>query len=439
VRVTAELVGAEVGSARAGDLDRAVRAAVRAAGQPLAGGTLAHRLRTAPAADPVRRAFVEALSVSETHLFRIRAQFEAFAERVLPALLVARRRARRLRLWSAGCSTGEEAWSLAILVERLVPPGWDVTVLGTDVDEAALERARRGVYGPRSFREAPGWVRSGWFTPTADGWEVDARLRRRVRFAALNLATDAYPSPATGTDGIDLLLCRNVLIYFTPDARARTTARLSRCLAPGGWLAVAPAELSSAALPDLDVRYFPAAILHQRADRALAGPRSGAAPAVASRPTARAHGPRRPSGKTAAGASEAAPRAAAWLDEARACADRGDRKEAGRLIEAALEADPLLAPGRELRAQLLLEDGDDEGAEGDLRAALFLDPGLAVAHATLGALLARRGERSRATAAGAEVRRLLAGRASGDPVPGAGAGGLTVGRLLADLETWDRP
>jgi chemotaxis protein methyltransferase CheR len=437
VRVTAELVGAEVGSARAGDLDRAVRAAVRAAGQPLAGGTLAHRLRTAPAADPVRRAFVEALSVSETHLFRIRAQFEAFAERVLPALLVARRRARRLRLWSAGCSTGEEAWSLAILVERLVPPGWDVTVLGTDVDEAALERARRGVYGPRSFREAPGWVRSGWFTPTADGWEVDARLRRRVRFAALNLATDAYPSPATGTDGIDLLLCRNVLIYFTPDARARTTARLSRCLAPGGWLAVAPAELSSAALPDLDVRYFPAAILHQRADPALPGPRSGAVPAVASRPTARPHRPRRPPGKKAAGASEAAPRAAGWLDEARACADRGDRKEAGRLIEAALEANPLLAPGRELRAQLLLEDGDDEGAEGDLRAALFLDPGLAMAHATLGALLARRGERSRATAAGAEVRRLLAGRASGDPVPG--AGGLTVGRLLADLDTWDHP
>jgi chemotaxis protein methyltransferase CheR len=385
----------------------------------------------------VRRAFVEALSVSETHFFRIRAQFEALAERVLPALLVARRGTRRLRLWSAGCSTGEEAWSLAILVERLVPPGWDVTVLGTDVDEAALERARRGVYGPRSFREAPGWVRSEWFRPTADGWEVDSRLRRRVRFAALNLATDAYPSPASGTDGIDLLLCRNVLIYFTPDARARTAARLSRCLAPGGWLAMAPAELSPAALPDLDVRYFPAAILHQRADPAGPGPRSGATPAVASRPTARPHGPERPPGKTAAAPSEAAPRAAGWLEEARACADRGDRKEAGRLIEAALEADPLLAPGRELRAQLLLEDGDDEGAEGDLRAALFLDPGLAVAHATLGALLARRGERSRATAAGAEVRRLLAGRASGDSVPG--AGGLTVGRLLADLDTWDRP
>ena len=105
--------------------------------------------------------------------------------------------------------------------------------------------------------------------------------------------------------------------------------------------------------------------------------------------------------------------------------------------EAALEADPLLAVARELRAQLLLDDGDDDGAEGELRATLFLDPTRPVAHATLGALLARRGERSRAAAAAAEVRRLLAGRAAGESLPG--GGGLTVGRLLADLDTWSGP
>jgi len=134
-------------------------------------------------------------------------------------------------------------------------------------------------------------------------------------------------------------------------------------------------------------------------------------------------------------AAAAVQRAAERLAEAWAAADRGDRAEAGRLVDGALEVDPLLAPARELRAQLLLDDGDDEAAEGELRAALFLDPALAVAHATLGALLARRGERSRAAAAAAEVRRLLAGRAPGEPVPG--GGGVTVGRLLADLGTWD--
>jgi len=265
-RVAADLIGAEIGAGRARDLDRAVRAAARAAGGAAAGDELARRLRTAPPGDPVRRAFVEALTISETHLFRLKDQFDALAERVLPALLTARRATGRLRLWSAGCSTGEEAWSLAILLERLVPPEWDVTVLATDVDEGALERARRGVYGARSFRGVPEWVRARWFTAAGDEWEVDPHLRRRVRFVAHNLVTDPYPSFETGTTGIDLLLCRNVLMYLTPEARAAVAGRLARCLAPGAWLAVAAAELSAAAFPDLAVHQFPLAIFYQRPD-----------------------------------------------------------------------------------------------------------------------------------------------------------------------------
>jgi chemotaxis methyl-accepting protein methylase len=267
-RLAADLLGADLGTARAADLDRAVRAARDLAGGRLEAGALAGRLRAAPPDDPLRRAFVEALTISETHFFRIAGQFETLAERVLPALIVGRRSTRRLRLWSAGCSTGEEAWTLAILLERLVPPGWDATVLATDVDESALERARRGVYGARSFRQTPPWVKARWFTARGDRLEVGPRLRRRVRFAPLNLVTDAYPSFESGTSGIDLLLCRNVLIYFTPEARARTADRLARALAPGGWLAVAPAELSAAAFPGLAVRHFPSAILYQRPEPA---------------------------------------------------------------------------------------------------------------------------------------------------------------------------
>src|SRR5437588_5295215 len=288
-RVAAEVLGADVGAARAADLDRAVRAA-RAAGsladEPFEPGALARRLRAAPPGDPLRRAFVEALTISETHFFRIRGHFDVLAERVVPALMVGRRRIRRLRVWSAGCSTGEEAWTLAILLERLVPPDWDATVVATDVDERALEHAGRGVYGPRSFRQTPEWVRARWFSRTAAGWEVDPALRRRVRFAALNLATDAYPSFETGTSGVDLLLCRNVLLYFTPEARARAAARLARCLAAGGWLAVSPAELSPGLFPGLAVRHFPAAILYQRPDMAQTStappPHAGGPRAVAS-------------------------------------------------------------------------------------------------------------------------------------------------------------
>ncbi|HZQ77600.1 MAG TPA: CheR family methyltransferase [Acidimicrobiia bacterium] len=441
-RVAADLLGADLGPARNADLARAAqaaRAADRPGGGPLDDARLARRLRTAAPDDPVRQAFVEALTISETHLFRIRGQFDALAERVLPSLVVARRRTRRLRLWSAGCSTGEEAWTLAILLERLLPPGWDATVLGTDVAERALAQARRGVYGARSFRQTPESVRARWFTPAGDRWEVDPALRRRVRFAPLNLATDDYPSFENGTAGLDVVLCRHVLVYFSPEARARTAARLARCLAPGGWLAVAPAELSAAEFPGLEVRHFPAAILHQRPDPAAE--RSGSpvpgppTAAVRRAPGAPATPPRAPTPETAE--AETARRAADRLAGARAAADRGEGPAARRLADAALDADPLLAPARELRAHLLLEDGDDEGAEGELRAALFLDPARPVAHAMLGALLARRGERSRAAAAAAEVRRLLAGRSAGETVPGEGE--VTVGRLLADVEAWAGP
>ncbi len=436
VAVAAELLGADVGTARAADLDRAARAAAAVAGEPLDGPALAGRLRSAPVDDPVRTAFVQALTIRETHFFRVRGQFEALAERVLPDLLARRAGGGkpRLRLWSAGCSTGEEAWSLAILLERLAPAGCHATVLATDVDERALEHARRGVYGPRSFRETPEWVRARWFTRTDGGWEVDARLRRRVHFARLNLVTDPYPSYETRTSAIDLVVCRNVLIYFTAEARFETAARLAACVAPGGWLAVAPAELGAVPFPGLAVRHFPGAILHQRPDPRTpdSGPAPGAAPAP--RP---ARAPARAPAAPKAGVGPTNGGAAGRLAEARRYADRGQRAEAERLLESALEADPLLAGARELRAQLLLEQGDDEGAEDELRGALVLDPGLAVAHATLGALLARRGDRSRARAAAAEVRRLLAGRAPEETVPGAGP--VTVGHLLADLDTWDGP
>ena len=274
--LAADLLGAEIGPGRAADLDRAVRAAAGAAGvpgrPPLSAAALVQRLRTAAPGDPVRRAFVEAVTVSETHLFRLRGQFDALTEHVLPAL-VAGRPTGRLRLWSAGCSTGEEAWSLAILLERLLPPGWDATVLGTDVNEAALDQARSGVYGPRSFRGVPESVRVRWFRPAGpDLWGVDPGLRRRVRFTVLNLVTDDYPSFETGTGAVDLLLCRNVLMYLTPEAQAGVATRLARCLAPGGWLAVAPAEVPAAGITGLAVHRFPLAILHQRLPLATVGP-----------------------------------------------------------------------------------------------------------------------------------------------------------------------
>src|SRR6202012_5996397 len=135
----------------------------------------------------------------------------------------------------------------AMLLDRLLGarPGWRITVLAGDVDAAALERAQAGVYGDWSLRATPTWARERYFRPHPDGHELDPELRERVTFATHNLHTDAYPGE------IDLLVCRNVLMYFTPQARASALTRPRDALAPRGWLLLGPAEASPAAVAPL--------------------------------------------------------------------------------------------------------------------------------------------------------------------------------------------
>jgi chemotaxis protein methyltransferase CheR len=132
-----------------------------------------------PAGRPALEAFVGDLTVGETHFFRNRPQFEALERHILPELIERRRPTRRLRLWSAACSTGEEPYSLAILLERLLSDRarWDVRILATDINRAALERARRGQYGAWSFRDVPGDVATTFFVRRGATLEVARRVR----------------------------------------------------------------------------------------------------------------------------------------------------------------------------------------------------------------------------------------------------------------------
>src|SRR5205085_1716639 len=127
-----------------------------------------------------------------------------------------RRKVQRLRVWSAGCATGEEAYSLAILLEELLPDlaFWDVQILATDINRRSLARAQVGVYSPWSFREVPEGIQARYFTVQGRNFEVLPRIRERVSFAYLNLVEDNYPSLLNHTHDLDLILFRNVLIYF---------------------------------------------------------------------------------------------------------------------------------------------------------------------------------------------------------------------------------
>ncbi len=184
------------------------------------------------------------LTVGETYFFRYLPHFEALKRTVLPQVLRSREKTRSLRIWSAGCSTGEEPYSLAMLLREHFPQvrGWRIEILGTDINRRALEAAREGLYGPRSLRVTDPIYRSRYFQQVGSSFRVIDEIRAMVRFTYLNLQTDCYPSADNGTQDVDFLFCRNVMIYFRPETMRRIVERFSHCLAPGGFLFLGHSE-----------------------------------------------------------------------------------------------------------------------------------------------------------------------------------------------------
>ncbi|MGH7449430.1 MAG: CheR family methyltransferase, partial [Longimicrobiales bacterium] len=178
---------------------------------------------------------VAEITVGETYFFRDENQFSAIRDQILPDLRSSAGSARALQLWSAGCATGEEAYSLAILMRERAEAA---RVIGTDISRRALGTARRGVYREWSLRGVPEAVVRQYFRTARGRYELGRGIRDSVEFTYLNLAEAAYPSHAIGIADMDLILCRNVLIYFDAATVARVAARLIDSLRPGGWLLV---------------------------------------------------------------------------------------------------------------------------------------------------------------------------------------------------------
>jgi chemotaxis protein methyltransferase CheR len=192
-----------------------------------------------------RSRMLDCISTNETHFFREPDQLAFVSQRVLPRLrrlAATERRERVLRAWSAGCATGEEAFTLAMLLHRqLAAESWRIEILGTDLSHRALERAREGCYPLSRAAEIPSellktYMRKG--VRSREGtMSVGSVISALVRFEHLNLCTDPYPDTA-----FDLVLCRNVLIYFDSQTRERVVGRLSERLSPNGLLLVGHAE-----------------------------------------------------------------------------------------------------------------------------------------------------------------------------------------------------
>jgi len=183
---------------------------------------------------------VEALLNNETYFFRDRAPFDLLARHALPELARRREKNRRLRIWSAGCSTGQEVYSLAMLFadDPDAWRGWTIDILGTDVSTGCVDRARAGAYSQFEVQRGLGIAQMiKWFEECPDGWRAVEPLRKPVRFQVHNLLE---PPPHPGD--FDIVLCRNVLLYLSADKRTLAFERLASAMAPDGWLMLGAGE-----------------------------------------------------------------------------------------------------------------------------------------------------------------------------------------------------
>lgn len=186
---------------------------------------------------------VEALLNNETYFFRDRLMFDLLAREVLPDLAAKRAETRRLTIWSAGCSTGQEALSLSMLFADQPEKwaGWKIDILGTDISGKAIAAARAGIYSQFEIQRGLGVSQMlRWFDETGAGWTPHRDLSRRIRFERRNVL-DEPPQPGR----FDLVLCRNVLLYFERANRLRAFAQLAQGSAPDGWLMIGAGETAS--------------------------------------------------------------------------------------------------------------------------------------------------------------------------------------------------
>ena len=187
-------------------------------------------------------AMVDIVTTNETYFYREKNQLDAFAEEILPELAQRNAKKKRLRIWSAGCSTGEEPYTLAILCSEsgLFGGTWEVDIIGTDISQRVLQTARKAVFSQSSFRATEESPVNRYFNRTEDGkYALDDSIRKMVHFGHLNLMDDKMMGLIRECD---IIMCRNVIIYFDKSAKAKAVNSFFRKLVPGGYLLLGHSE-----------------------------------------------------------------------------------------------------------------------------------------------------------------------------------------------------
>lgn len=405
-------------------------------------------LLSAPLEPPHLDVLASHLTRGETGFFRDREAFAVLEREVLPQLVCERRDgSRRLRVWSAACSTGEEPYSLAIALRGLLPElaDWQVRILGSDINPRFLQRARSGLYDDEAFADAPAGLRQRWFRRTSDGrWALRPEIRRMVEFSHINLGADNYPALSNHTGAVDLLLCRQVLSEFAPAQASRALAKLARCLSDDGWLLLGPGELERCEVHGLVPLTIDGVTLLRRRRttpiRLLPGEAAAPAGVVATPPATSADQLARAREACRDGdfaiaeqllqALPAQPPGLRLL--ARVLAVQGRVDDALEACDRAIAAAPDDPAGACLRASLLQEQGALGEAMQAFQRALCLDPGYLLGHFGLGNLARRLGRLGEAERHHANAQALAARLPPSQRLDD--ADGLTAGRLLEIID-----
>ncbi|MDD1619880.1 MAG: hypothetical protein LUQ11_00250 [Methylococcaceae bacterium] len=388
--------------------------------------------------------FARAFSSSETFFFRDHGQFDLLRLSLLPELIARHRDDKTLRLWSAGCASGEEAYSLAMLVDMLLPDrqDWNIQILGTDIDSRAISKAQSGRYGRWSFRMVPEAIKHRYFHLEDSEWVIDERIRRMLRFRVSNLVGDSFPDFGSDLHDMDLILCRNVFIYFDTAAVSSVAAKLATTLSEGGYLLTAHTELIGHPVPGLESRLFTEGMVYQRRAFPPASVPLPEPPVVTHAAVWIAPPLPRPVDaipQTRAEEAHNQPRidphpAFALCASAREHADRGEYERAEQLCRKALMADPLLATPYFLLAQLAQLRGDAEQAKECLNKAIYIDHRYVAAYLELAALHERASDMPRARALRHAALAILRGMSNDEPIEQYER---TAGELMQWLAQWE--
>lgn len=357
-------------------------------------------------------ALVAELTIGETYFFRHKEQFDALRDIILPEVLARNESSRSLRIWSAGCATGPEPYSVAIMLKREFGhriAGWHVSIVGTDINQKFLARARDGRYDEWAFRATPDSVRRDCFEPVGKQWRIKPEFRDLVSFQYHNLIRNRFPSLLDNLAALDVIICRNVVIYFSRETVAGLVPCFRESLVDGGWLVMGHAEPNIELFRDFRTVNTEGAVLYQRVDRPAPAP--VVAPRVVlpapepprrARPVPRTSAAPKP---TAARPRAAAPPSGDAVAAIRALADQGKWGEALAACDRLIAANALDVHAHFYRALVAEQLGDGEGCETSLRRAIYLDRHFILPHYHLGLFLWRRND---AAGAARSFRNVLA-------------------------------